>query len=230
MNQGNVYRDHEKIYLAVDCVIFGYEDNDLKILIYPRGFDPFKGKWSLLGGFVKRDETLGDASRRILLKTTGLTNIYQEQVHSFSRLDRDPAERVVSTSYYALVRIDKHDKNLSKDKGARWWSVNKIPDLVLDHNEMVDKALENLRQKARMEIVGRDLLGDMFTLTNLKNLYEAIFQKQFDTSNFRKKMLSLDMLERTEIKDFSESKKGAYLYKYKSSGSTEAKLEVALKF
>ena len=230
MNQINTYNKHNKHFLAVDCVIFGYEDNELKVLLYPRGFTPFKGKWSLLGGFVNQDETLGDATRRILHQTTGLENIFQEQVHAFSAINRDPAARVISVAYYALIRLDKQDHHRVLNPGAKWWPVCRLPELVFDHKEMLNKSLENLQQKARMEIVGRDLLGEMFTLTTLKNLYEAIFQKQFDTSNFRKKMLSLNMLEKTSLKDYSESKKGAYLYKYKLASSTEVKLDVALKF
>jgi ADP-ribose pyrophosphatase YjhB (NUDIX family) len=137
----SVYSIYEKHYLAVDCVIFGYEEDELKVLLYPRGFKPAIGKWSLLGGFVNRDETLGDAARRVLFNTTGLQNIYQEQVHTFSKIDRDPAGRVVSVAYYALIRINQQDSDLVAGHGAKWWPVSRLPKLIFDHLEMIENAL-----------------------------------------------------------------------------------------
>jgi 8-oxo-dGTP diphosphatase len=212
--ENNIYKNHEKHYLAVDCVIFGYEMNELKVLLYPRGFEPSIGKWSLLGGFVNKNETLGDAARRILYKTTGLQNIYQEQVHAFSRIDRDPAGRVISVAYYALIRINQQDSDLVREHGAHWWPISKLPKLIFDHREMIENSLLRLQKKAGLELLGPELLGDLFTLTNLKKLYEAIFQRELDAGNFRKKILSLDILHKTAIKDKTESKKGAYLYKF----------------
>ena len=210
--ENNVYRSYEKHYVAVDCVIFGYENDELKVLLYPRGFEPSIGKWSLLGGFVNAGETLGDAARRVLYNTTGLQNIYQEQVHAFSRIDRDPAGRVISVAYYALIRINQQDSDLLREHGARWWPVSKLPELIFDHREMIDKALLRLHEKPETGVIGPELLGDVFTLTNLKKLYEAIFQRDIDAGNFRKKILSLGVLHNTGEKDKSESKKGAYLY------------------
>lgn len=209
----DIYKIHQKFYVAVDCVIFGFDrDDGLQVLLYPRGFEPSRGKWSLLGGFVNQDETLGDAARRILFNTTGLVNIFQQQVHAFSRLDRDPAGRVISMAYYALIRINQQDTDLLREHGAQWWSVSSLPDLIFDHREMIDKALLRLQEKAESELIGPELLGDVFTLTNLKKLYEAIFQRDIDAGNFRKKVLSLGALNNTGEKDKSESKKGAYLY------------------
>jgi ADP-ribose pyrophosphatase YjhB (NUDIX family) len=208
----HIYHDHKKHYVAVDCVIFGYENGELKVLVYPRGFEPSRGKWSLLGGFVRKDETLGDAARRILYKTTGLQNIYQEQVHAFSRIDRDPAGRVISVAYYALIRINQQDTYLVREHGAHWWPVSKLPRLIFDHREMIENALLRLQKKAGMELIGPELLGDVFTLTHLKKLYEAIFQRDIDAGNFRKKILSLGVLYNTGKKNKTESKKGAYLY------------------
>ncbi len=208
----DVYKIHQKHYVAVDCVIFGFDRDGLQVLLYPRGFEPLRGKWSLLGGFVNQDETLGDAARRILLNTTGLMNIFQQQVYAFSRPDRDPAGRVISMAYYALIRINQQDTDLVREHGAQWWSVSNLPDLIFDHREMIDKALLRLQEKAESELIGPELLGDVFTLTNLKKLYEAIFQRDIDAGNFRKKVLSLGALNNTGEKDKSESKKGAYLY------------------
>jgi len=210
--ENNIYHKYDTHYVAVDCVIFGYENGELKLLLYPRGFEPAIGKWSLLGGFVGRNETLGDAARGILFKTTGLQNIYQEQVHAFSRLDRDPAGRVISVAYYALIRINQQDADLVREHGAHWWPVSKLPKLIFDHREMIKYALLRLQKKAGTELIGPELLGDVFTLTNLKKLYEAIYQHEIDAGNFRKKILSLGVLHSTGKKDKTESKKGAYIY------------------
>ncbi|MBN2812740.1 MAG: NUDIX hydrolase [Bacteroidales bacterium] len=208
------YKIHSRHYVAVDCVIFGYEDEMLKVLLYPRGFEPSEGNWSLLGGFVDEDETLGDAARRVLYNITGLRNIYQEQVHAFSALKRDPAARVMSVTYYALIRIRQQDNDLVREHGAKWWPVADLPQLIFDHYDMIMHSLLRLQQKAGVEIIGRELLGDTFTITNLKKLYEAIFQREIDAGNFRKKILSLGVLQNTGRKDKHESKKGAYLYRY----------------
>jgi 8-oxo-dGTP diphosphatase len=217
----NSYILHEKHYVAVDCVIFGYEMEELKVLLYRRGFEPSAGKWSLLGGFVGTDETLGDAARRVLYNTTGLQNIYQEQVHTFSKPDRDPAGRVISIAYYALIRINHEDSDLVREHGAHWWPISKLPKLIFDHREMIENSLLCLQKKASSELVGKELLGDFFTMTNLKKLYEAIFQRSIDAGNFRKKILSLGVLMRTTIKDKTDSKKGAYLYKYMEKSQRE---------
>jgi len=212
--ESRAYDQYAKHYVAVDCVIFGYEEGELKVLLYPRGFEPSAGKWSLLGGFVKEDETLGDAARRVLYNTTGLQNIYQEQVYAFSKLDRDPAGRVISVAYFALIRIKQQDTDLVREHGAHWWPISRLPKLIFDHQEMIQHSLIRLQKKAGIELIGRELLGDFFTLTHLKKLYEAIFQKEIDAGNFRKKILSLGVLYSTGKKDKTESKKGAYLYKY----------------
>jgi 8-oxo-dGTP diphosphatase len=210
----NSYTLHEKHYVAVDCVIFGYEKEELKVLLYRRGFEPSAGKWSLLGGFVGTDETLGDAARRVLFNTTGLQNIYQEQVYAFSKPDRDPAGRVISVAYYALIRINHQDSDLIREHGAHWWPISNLPKLIFDHQEMIESSLLSLQKKAATELVGKELLGDYFTMTNLKKLYEAIFQRNLDAGNFRKKILSLGKLQNTGVKDMSDSKKGAFLYQY----------------
>ena len=222
--ENDIYRIHEKHYVAVDCVIFGYEEGELKVLLYPRGFEPSIGSWSLLGGFVENHETLGNAARRVLFTTTGLQNIYQEQVHAFSKPDRDPAGRVISVTYYALIRISLQDAALVKEHGAHWWPISKLPKLIFDHQEMVEVSLLRLQKKAGMELIGSELLGDLFTITNLKKLYEAIFLKEIDPGNFRKKILSLGVLHNTGIKDKTVSKKETYLYEYRKNNEELVKL------
>ena len=214
-----IYEIHPKHHLAVDCSIFGYEQGELKLLLYPRSFEPAKGNWSLMGGFVQMDESLEEAARRVLLQTTGLHDLFLEQAAAFSLPDRDPGARVISMTFVALIRIDMHDKELVKESGAQWWPVTKLPELIFDHREMIENALLLLQQKASINLIGKELLPNRFTLMQLKNLYEAIFQRIFDPGNFRKKILSLEMLERLDEKNTTESKKGAFYYQFKSDES-----------
>ena len=212
-----LYDNYPRYFVAVDCVIFSYIDSELYLLLYPRGFEPSKGSWSLMGGFVEEAESSDDAAKRILKGTTGLEDIYLEQVEVFSAPDRDTEARVISIAYFALIRIDEHDEDRVRDHGAHWWPVTKLPEMIFDHKKMVAKALAKLQQKAGYSLVGKELLSDRFTLMQLRKLYEAIFQRTFDPGNFRKKILSLDALEKLETKNFTESKKGAYYYKCKNT-------------
>ena len=136
-----LYKIHPQHYVAVDCVILGYQDEEIKLLLYPRSFEPYKGKWSLLGGFVQDDESADEAAARILKQTTGLEQIFLEQVASFSEPSRDPEARVISLAYYALIRIDLHDEEKVKENGAYWVSISKLPNLIFDHQQMFEKAL-----------------------------------------------------------------------------------------
>lgn len=208
------YNDQAKYYVAVDCVIFGYEDGELKLLLYPRRFTPSKGDWSLMGGFVKEFETMDQATKRVLKLTVGLENIFMKQVGGFSGVDRDPGGRVISQAYYALMRIDQHDKELVKKHGGMWYPITRLPKLIFDHDLMVKDALLKLQHHATFNLIGRELLPELFTLTQLNNLYNAVFQYDFDAGNFRKKLASLNVLEKLAIKDTSSSKRGAYYYKF----------------
>jgi 8-oxo-dGTP diphosphatase len=212
-----LYKDHPQHFVAVDCVILGYQDEEIKLLLYPRSFEPYKGNWSLLGGFVQNNESADEAAARILKQTTGLEQIFLEQVASFSKPDRDPEDRVISLAYYALIRIDLHDEEKVSENGASWISISKLPNLIFDHHQMFEKALVKLQQKAGYSLVGSELLPEMFTLIQLRKLYEAIFQREFDPGNFRKKILSLGVLEKLSMKDVSESRKGAFYYMAKSN-------------
>lgn len=211
------YNKHPKHFVAVDCVIFGYRKEELCLLLYPRGFEPAKGSWSLMGGFVQGNESSHDAAKRILKLTTGLEDIFMEQVETFSGTDRDPEARVISISYYALIRIDEHDELCVRQHGAHWWPIAELPELIFDHGKMVEKALIKLQQKAGYSLVGKELLPEMFTLMQLRKLYEAIFQREFDPGNFRKKILSLGVLEKLNVKNLTESKKGAFYYRCKNT-------------
>jgi len=224
-----LYKQYPRHYVAVDCSIFGYEDGELKLLLYPRGFEPSYGKWSLMGGFVQEDESMEEAARRVLLQTTGLKDIFLEQGKAFSKPNRDPGARVISMTFVALIRIDIHDKDLVRESGAHWWPITKLPALIFDHQEIVANGLALLQQEASIDLIGKELLPEMFTLMQLRNLYEAIFQKSFDPGNFRKKVLSLGILERLNLKNTKESKKGAFYYQFKS-GDTGLRSERIVKF
>ncbi len=200
--------------LAVDCIVLGYEDESLKILLTRRAFEPAKGEWSLPGGWVCEQETAEEAAARVLLQITGLKNIYLDQVKVFSDISRDPGGRVVSIAFYAMIRIDKHDRDLVDQHGAEWVPVNQMPDLIFDHKEMVRATHEKLKSRASIELIGQDLLPTKFTIIQLRKLYEAVFQRQFDPGNFRKKALSLRILQKQKDKNTAGSKKGAYYYKF----------------
>jgi len=215
----DLYSEHPKIPVAVDCVIFGYEEDELKLLLYPRRFDPNKGEWSLMGGFVQNDESMEDTVNRVLQLTVGLENIFLEQVGAYSNPQRDPGGRVISMAYYALIRIDEHDKELVYEKGGKWWSITERPELIFDHSQMVSDALEKLQNKATFTLIGQELLPKFFTLTQLNNLYNAIFQREFNAGNFRKKLAALDVLDKLKTKDKQSSKRGAFFYKFKKEKS-----------
>jgi len=220
---------HPKYNVAVDCVIFGYDEGELKLLLYPRGFEPEMGKWSLMGGFVQENESAEMAARRVLTKTTGLSDIYLEQVYAFTEPNRDEAVRVISLMYYALVRLDKYDTDLVREYGAHWWPISRLPTLIFDHAEMVEKSLEGLQKKASFDLIGEELLSEKFTLLQLRQLYESIFQREFDPGNFRKKVLSLGKLEKLNIKNTTESKKGAFYYRL-IKGGIEKTFDRVVKF
>jgi len=208
------YETEDKVLLAVDCIIFGFDQEDLKILLIKRGFEPEMGKWSLVGGFLKKEETLEAAATRILNLYTGLDNIYMEQVDTFSEVDRDPVERTISTAYYALIDIKEHSKNLIQQFSANWFSVSKAPHLIFDHDKMIQHALRRLRNRAATEPIGFDLLPEKFTMRQLQKLYEAIWDTKFDKRNFVNKINSLNILDKLDKKDMTTSRKGSYLYQF----------------
>lgn len=211
----NNYEQYPKIHIAVDCVILTYDDNQLKLLLYPRNIEPQLGNWSLMGGFVDGNETLEDAARRVLKQTVGLNNIFLEQVQGFSAPNREPNDRVISIAFYAMIANNSYNRQLVDEHKGKWWPLAELPNLIFDHKEMVDRALIKLQHKASHELIGKNMLPEYFTLTLLNNLYNAIFQRTFDAGNFRKKIATLGILQRTQQKDNSTSKKGAYIYKYR---------------
>ena len=208
------YSSEDKFLLAVDCIIFGFDEEDLKILLIKRDFEPEKGKWSLMGGFLKKEESLDQAAIRILNKLTGLHNIYMEQLYGFSKVGRDPAERTISVAYYALINIAEHNEELIQQYSANWFRLSDAPALIFDHDEMVEHAIQRLRYRASTKPIGFELLPEKFTMRQLQELYEALWDKELDKRNFISKINSLDILVKLNEKDKESSKKGSWLYRF----------------
>ena len=208
------YQEYPTFHVAVDSIIFGFDQGELKLLIHKRQFEPAKGEWSLFGGFVQRDESLDKAASRILFEHTGLNNIYMEELQSYGEVDRDPAGRVISVAYFALIPAGEFTEAGFSKSGATWVSLKELPPLIMDHNMMVEKGLRRLKRRAATQPIGFELLPGEFTMPQLQALYEAIYQTELDKRNFRKKILALDLLIKLDIKDKSSSRKGAYLYRF----------------
>ena len=210
------YKSHQKILVAVDCIIFGFDGRQLKALLIRRGFQPEKGKWSLMGGFVGKNENADEAATRVLYQLTGIKNIYMEQLFTFSDVKRDAAGRVVSIAYFALINIADYSKQLQLEHEAKWFLLHRIPPLIFDHRKMVMKAKERLQEKVVAHPVGFELLPTKFTLPQLQSLYEAIYDTPLDKRNFTKKILALGVLNKLNEKEKESSRKGAYYYVFDS--------------
>lgn len=181
--------------LTVDCVVFGFGEGELKVLLIQRALEPFKGKWALPGGFVRVDETLDDAARRELQEEAGLKDVFLEQLYTFGALNRDPRERVVSVAHYALVKLATHETKAATDAAdANWFPISGVPKLAFDHADILATALGRLKGKVQYQPIGFELLPPKFTLSQLQHLYEAVLETELDKRNFRKKVLSFDLL------------------------------------
>ena len=201
--------------LTVDCVVFGFDEGALKILLIRRGIEPFKNRWALPGGFVHPDETLDAAARRELQEETGLRDVYQEQLYTFGEIERDPRERVISVAYFALVRRADHLPAAATDAAeAAWFEVENVPALSFDHAVILKMALERLRGKIRWQPVGFELMPKKFTLSQFQALYEAILGRELDKRNFRKKLLTLDLLLALEETTTAGSRRPAQLFRF----------------
>ena len=215
------YNEHSKVWVSVDCIIFGFDENKLKVLVGPRQMDPGRGEWSLYGGFVGAEESIDEAAARTLSELTGMNKIFMRQVGAFGNVDRDPGERVISIAYYALINVKDYSEKLRKEHHAEWVYVNDLPQLYSDHNEMIMKAWNMMKQKMRTEPIGFRLLPQLFTLTQLQRLYEAVSGEEIDKRNFRKRIKEMDFIEKTELIDKLSSKRGASLYRFNKKAYKE---------
>lgn len=215
------YSGQKRILVAVDCVIFGFDGESYKILLIKRGFSPEKNKWSLMGGFLQFDESLEEAANRILKQLTGLEDVYMEQLFAFSKPDRDPVERTVVITYFALIDIQKYEEQLSEDYHPEWFQIKEKPKLIFDHDEMVEMALDKLRYKAASHPILFKLLPEKFTIPHLQALYEGLYDTTFDKRNFIRKLQSTGLLIKLKEKDKENSKKGAFFYTLDQSKFSE---------
>src|ERR1700709_709857 len=183
------YTGETRILAATDCIIFGFDGFNIKLLLVQRNIEPEKNKWSLMGGFIQPSETPEDAANRILEAQTGLKNVYMEQFQVFGKPDRDPVERTLSIAYFALIDIHQYEKQISDEYHAEWYLLSEMPHLIFDHPEMVKLAKKQLMYKAALHPILFQLLPEKFTLPQLQALYEGVFQTKFDDRNFSRKLL-----------------------------------------
>jgi 8-oxo-dGTP diphosphatase len=209
--------DYPRPAVAVDCVVFGLDlaEDDLEILLIQRLKDPFAHGWALPGGFMQMDETADAAARRELEEETGVTDVYLEQLYTFSGVDRDPRGRVVSIAYYALAKLSDHRIRAATDaENVAWFSIRALPRLAFDHKAIIETAIERLRGKVRYAPIGFELLPPRFTLSQLQRLYEIVLEQQLDKRNFRKKILSMEFLVDTGEREQGVAHRAARLYRF----------------
>ncbi|HTK22393.1 MAG TPA: NUDIX domain-containing protein [Mucilaginibacter sp.] len=223
------YSKQTRLLLAVDCIIFGFDGDELKILLIKRGFNPEKGNWSLMGGFVQATESIDQAANRILRELTGIEGVYLEQLYTFADPDRDPTERTASVCHFALVDIHKYEAQLSNDYRAEWFPLKRFPKLIFDHYEMVEMARKRIRYKAAFHPILFELLPDKFTLPQLQSLYESVYNTSIDKRNFSKRVLATGLLIKLTEKDKTGSKRGAFLYRLNTQ-NYYAKFQAFLNF
>lgn len=207
------YSKQTRMLVAVDCIIFGFDGQEMKLLLIQRAFEPEKGKWSLMGGFVQPEESFEAAASRVLKKLTGLDGVYMEQLYAFSKPDRDPIERTASIAYFSLIDINKYTKQINHEYHAEWFPLKKIPPVIFDHKEMITMAKEKLRYKAAIHPILFELLPEKFTLPQLQNLYEGVYDAVLDKRNFSRKLLSTGLFIKQRDKERENSKRGAYYFK-----------------
>ena len=201
--------------LTVDCVVFGLDDEDLKVLLIERDLPPFQGKWALPGGFVRVEESVDDAARRELEEETGLKKVFLEQLYTIGDLKRDPRERVVTVAYYALVRLTNHRVQAATDaRQALWFGIDDLPKLAFDHNAILKMAHQRLRGKVRYQPLGFELLPQKFALRQLQHLYEVILDRELDKRNFRKKILGMGILDELDEVETDVAHRAARLYRF----------------
>jgi 8-oxo-dGTP diphosphatase len=223
------YGTDNRMLLAVDCIIFGFDGENLKILLVKRALEPEKDKWSLMGGFITNNESLDEAANKILLQLTGLDGVYLEQLHAFGNPQRDPKDRVISVAYFALIDIHKYETQLSDRYHAEWFLTSKMPDLIFDHNDMVEAAKQKIRYKAALHPLLFELMPRKFTIPQLQSLYEGVYNTKIDNRNFIRKLTSTGLLIKLEEKDKSSSKKGAFYFKLDKK-KYKAKFQAFLNF
>jgi 8-oxo-dGTP diphosphatase len=212
----NSSNTEQRILITVECIILGFDGEQLKVLLTQKELSAGKSTWSVTGGFIQSEETSEDAVSRLLYNVTTKTKIYTEQLHTFSALHRDPTARVISIVYFALTNVTDYKEMLPLADEAKWFSLNDLPPLILDHRDMVLKAHARLRERVVTHALGFELLPKKFTISQLKSLFEAIYGSPLDRRNFIKKMHSLGILKKLNEKEKASSRKGAFYYVFNS--------------
>jgi 8-oxo-dGTP diphosphatase len=207
------YLNQKPVLVAVDCIIFGYDGENLKLLLIKRAIEPEKNKWSLMGGFIGENENLDGAAKRILLELTGLQDVYLEQLHAYGTPDRDPIERTISVAYFALIDINKYNKQLNDQYHAEWFKLKDVPKLIFDHDRMVAAAMNKIRYQAALHPILFELLPKKFTIPQLQSLYEQVYDSPIDNRNFIRKITASGLLIKQAEKDKSSSRRGAFYFK-----------------
>lgn len=202
--------------LTVDCVVFGWDGQALKVLLIQRDEPPFEGQWALPGGFVQMDEELEAAARRELLEETGLSDMFLEQLYTFGGVARDPRGRVVTVAWYALIDLHRHAKPVGATdaRDAAWFAISSLPPLAFDHESILATAFKRLQAKIEYQPIGFELLPKKFSFSQLQQLYETILGEEFDRRNFRKKMLSMGILIELQEMVSGVPHRGARLYSF----------------
>lgn len=208
------YSSVPRFHVGVDCIIFAVNNDRLSVLLVKRDFEPEKGKWSLIGGFVNENESVDEAAGRVLHELTGLNNVFIRQIGAFGEIDRDPGARVISVAYFALLNLKEVDENVVKEYKAEWVDVENLPQLGFDHPAMIRQALSVMRRKILTDALAFNLLPEYFTLTQLQTLVETVTGKELDKRNFRKRITEIPGIEQTDLIDKESSKRGARLYRY----------------
>ena len=220
--KGTYTYDYPRPAVTTDCVIFGYDGKELKVLLIERGIEPFKGCWAFPGGFLNMDEDALAGARRELKEETGLEDAFIEQFHAFSEPGRDPRGRVITIAHYALVKIQEVEGGDDAAQ-ARWFPIGEVPPLAFDHDRILRMAMSRLKEKIHFEPVGFELLPDVFTMPQLQNLYEAILEVHFDRRNFASKMLKLGILEDTGARPAGASSRIPVSYRFNKEKYNELK-------
>ena len=217
------YADEPRYNVAVDCIIFGFEDGNLQVLFQHRTIEPFNGELTPLGGFVREEETLDEAAYRVLTERTGIQDLFLEQLEAFGDINRDPGGRVISIAYYALLNKANYDSSLLTKFNCKWEKVNDLPVLHFDHMKMMKKAISRLQDKISYTPIALKLLPEEFTMSQIQKLYESILNAELDKRNFRKKVCEMPYFVKTAKVDKSGSKRGAAIYSFDYSKYQELK-------
>lgn len=208
------YSSFPRFHVGVDCIIFAVNNDRLSVLLVKRDFEPEKGKWSLIGGFVNDNESVDEAAKRVLRELTGIDNVFIRQIGAFGEIDRDPGARVVSVAYFALLNLKEVDEKVVNEYKAEWVDVNDLPQLGFDHPKMIEQALSVMRRKILTDALAFNLLPEYFTLTQLQTLVETVTGKELDKRNFRKRITEIPGVEQTDLIDKESSRRGARMYRY----------------